>query len=192
MAYPGERQTLERIAQRTYDEHHKYIGTAKVIDTIDRALAVLTGIGEYVPAIGTLFRWGENTAELIPKAMYALWFAHGTKDHASLLYFAGMEALSYTPFAGTIVDMMNLYLNRARLTYRNTVAQRFITTFLSKAERQTLRQDPTPGEYIDAEVVPPRRQLPGAPPAPRNDVERAIASIRVIPERDGTTTHSRR
>jgi len=125
-ADPSSRDVLDGVAYHTYAEQRKYLVAAKVIDSLDRIFAVLGEMAELVPAVGNALRWGENTLELLPKGLYALWYAHGANDRGALPYFATMEALSFVPYAGEAVDFMNLYINRARANFRWTVAQRFL------------------------------------------------------------------
>jgi hypothetical protein len=130
---PFYRKTLEETAQDLYTKRYsKYITGAKLIDSADRVTGGLRSIGDIV---GKEFGKIENIVELVPKALYSTWYANGTNDYAALPYFAIMEAASFLPVFGGFIDMSNVYLNRARKTFRKRVAEEFLRQVSpSKAE----------------------------------------------------------
>ncbi|HIH25140.1 TPA: hypothetical protein HA251_08970 [Candidatus Woesearchaeota archaeon] len=198
-ADPRAKRTLERVIQETYNEHHKYIAGAKVVDTTDRIMAAIGGTMELLPAYGTFARFLLNLAEVAPKLGYAAWYERKSGDKGAFWHIAKREALSFIPYLGTIIDMKAIYLERVREHYLTTVADRFIERMNAIGGPGPVIDITTtdhPATYVESSHA--ERALAAAlqersmPPnttvasAPADDIGRAISSILLLPAPDTT------
>lgn len=192
-ADPGAKRTLERVIQETYDEHHKYIAIAKVVDTTDRIMALIGGTMEVVPAYGTFARFLLNLAEVVPKLGYAAWYEHKSGDTGAFWHLAKREALSFIPYLGTFIDIKAIYLERVREHYLTTVADTFIERMTAIGgpgpviDTATIDHPTLQAGYLDgtSATTPPEQPVAPAPKStitPTDDIGRAISAIRLLPE----------
>ena len=147
---PDHLQTLMEAVKDVYGKHSKYITGAKGIDSWDRMTSSLGLIGESVSALGgpaiALSKGVEEAIELAPKILYTPLYAAGTGDYGAIPYFMGVEALSLVPFVGQFVDLQNLYLERARKTFRKEASKEFM-----KRLDEGILQFPNNPEYARVE-----------------------------------------
>lgn len=195
-ADPRAKRTLERVIQETYDEHHKYIAGAKVVDTTDRIMAAIGGTVEFLPAYGTFARFLLNLAEVVPKLGYAAWYEHKSGDTGAFWHLAKREALSFIPYLGTIIDIKAIYLERVREHYLTTVANTFIERMTAIGgpgpviDTATIDHPTRQAGYLDgtsATTTPEQSIAPmDSTTTPMDDIGRAITAIRLVPHADGT------
>lgn len=123
---PRNYDILKRTAYDLYTKARPYITGAKLVDSWDRVTSSLSLLAEAFPGAGQLVSAGEEVVELIPKVFYSLYYALKTKDYKALPYFALAEAASFIPIVGDLIDLSNIYVNRARKTFQRKVANSFL------------------------------------------------------------------
>ncbi|MBI2064647.1 MAG: hypothetical protein HYT62_01175 [Candidatus Yanofskybacteria bacterium] len=123
---PQSRQLLYETAKDIYHKNSRYLTGAKLIDSWDRLTSAASLAGEAVAGAGQAASVLEEVVEGIPKVGYALYYSVKTGDYKAIPYFMAVEAASLIPIVGDIIDMSNLYINRARKTFRRKVAESFL------------------------------------------------------------------
>ncbi|MBS3072552.1 hypothetical protein J4477_01830 [Candidatus Pacearchaeota archaeon] len=119
----------ERLKEIAVDMNRKYKGPiyfGKIIDKWDRVTSSVGMVAELMPGTGTLVSALEEIPELIPKAVYAVYYVNKTGDWKAIPYWTAVEAASFLPFGvGDIVDWTNVYFNRARKKMKDAVKKKF-------------------------------------------------------------------
>jgi hypothetical protein len=124
---PSSRQLLRSTVDDVYrTQYRRYLKGAKLIDSWDRVTSSIGLAAETFPGVGHALSAGEEVIELGPKALYAAWYATGTSDYAFLPKIVAAEAASFIPVVGDLVDMKNLYVDRARTSMRQRAANEFL------------------------------------------------------------------
>jgi hypothetical protein len=124
---PKYRTLLRNIVKDVYEKKYRpYLIGSKLIDTWDRFTSLIGGVSDFVPGLGTLISEGEELIELGPKILYSALYAKGTGDYAFLTKAAIFEAASFIPVIGDLIDMTNIYADRARDTFRKRVSEEFL------------------------------------------------------------------
>ncbi len=123
---PRYKEFLKKIV---YDTNKKYKGPiywGKIIDKWDRVTSAAGMVAELIPGLGTSASALEEIPELIPKAVYSVYYVGKTGDWKAIPYWATAEALSFLPFGiGDMIDWTNIYINRARKKLKQSVKKRF-------------------------------------------------------------------
>lgn len=118
MANPQYRQLLEEKVAQTFKEYRGVLTGSKLVDSWDRVTSsvglVADAAGPFSGGLGNLISAGEEIPELIPKAIYALYYGAKTKDYKAIPYWTAIEAASFIPYLGDAIDMSNSYVDRAR------------------------------------------------------------------------------
>jgi hypothetical protein len=128
---PEYMDSLREAAEEVYRTHSKYITGAKLIDSWDKTVDAAGWVGKGIVTIGgppalALEEAAQEVIETIPKGLYLPWYAFGTGDYMAYPYFAGMEIFSMVPIAGDLlIDMKDLYVDRARKRFRQRVKKEF-------------------------------------------------------------------
>jgi len=118
MLNPAYRALLERKVAEVFKDYRGVLTGSKLVDSWDRVTSAIglagDAIGPFTGGIGNLVSAGEEIPELIPKALYAVYYGIKTKDLKAIPYWTAAEAASFIPYLGDLIDMANIYVNRAR------------------------------------------------------------------------------
>jgi hypothetical protein len=138
MINPSYRQLLEQKIAQTFKEYKGVLTGSKLIDSWDRVTSAIglaaDAAGSFSGGLGNLISAGEEIPELIPKALYAVYYGAKTKDLKAIPYWTAMEAASFIPYIGDAIDMSNIYVNRARKITKEKVKKEMRKFLPSKLE----------------------------------------------------------
>jgi hypothetical protein len=123
---PRYREFLKKLV---VEENKKYKGPVYwggIIDKWDRVTSAAGMAAELVVGPGTAASALEEIPEMIPKAIYSLYYVTKTGDWKAIPYWGAAEAASFLPFGiGDLIDWSNIYLNRAKKKMKQSVTKRF-------------------------------------------------------------------
>jgi len=135
---PSYRNILERKVAEIFKQYRGVLTGSKLIDSWDRVTSAigLAGdvVGPFSAGLGNLFSAGEEVVELIPKAIYSVYYGAKTRDLKALPYWTAAEAASFIPYMGDAIDMANIYVNRARKFTKEKVKKEMRKILPSKLE----------------------------------------------------------
>lgn len=132
---PKARKMLYDSFREQYSKDRTYLSGAKAIDSLDRITSGLSLLAESYPGIGQVVSGLEEVGELAPKILYGTYYTIKSKDYKSIPYYALAEVASFIPFVGDVIDLKNLYINRARKTFRRRVAESFLEKLAKNAPK---------------------------------------------------------
>lgn len=130
----------ERLKEIAVDMNRKYKGPiyfGRIVDYWDRITSTVGMAAELFPGGGTMISAVEEIPELIPKAVYAVYYVNKTGDWKAIPYWSAVEAASFVPFGvGDVVDWTNVYFNRARKKMKDEIKKKFKEDSESKDDKQ--------------------------------------------------------
>jgi hypothetical protein len=125
MANPAYRNLLEQKVAEVFKEYKGVLRGARLVDSWDRVTSAIglvgDALGPFTAGAGYAISAAEEIPELIPKAIYAIYYKRKTKDNKAIPYWTAMEAASFIPYLGDAIDMSNIYVNRARKATKEKV-----------------------------------------------------------------------
>ncbi|HOW37045.1 MAG TPA: hypothetical protein PLK34_02250 [Candidatus Pacearchaeota archaeon] len=137
---PHYRPILEQEAAKTFNEYAGIIKGSKLVDSWDRVTSAIgmtaDALGIVSGGLGNVISGLEEIPELIPKAVYAVYYGKKTKDWKSIPYWSAMEAASFIPGVGDAIDMTNIYVDRARKATKEKVKQNMRKILESDLEKK--------------------------------------------------------
>ncbi|MBP7708334.1 hypothetical protein KA107_01505 [Candidatus Pacearchaeota archaeon] len=138
MLNPSYRSLLESKVAEIFKSYRGVLTGSKLVDSWDRVTSAIGLVGDAVGplsgGLGYLVSAGEEIPELIPKAVYAIYYGIKTKDLKAIPYWTAMEAASFIPYIGDAIDMSNIYVNRARKATKEKVKKEMRKILPSKLE----------------------------------------------------------
>lgn len=135
---PDYMEFLYKTLEEQYRKDKTYIKGGQLVDSWDRITSGLDMAAKAAGYLGAIPSGGttavvvealsaaEEVVELAPKIPYAAYYAVKTGDYQAIPYWTAMEAASFIPVVGDLVDFKNIYLNRARKTFRKRTAASFL------------------------------------------------------------------
>lgn len=137
---PFYREVLEQRIAQTFKEYRGILTGSKIVDSWDRVTSAIglaaDAVGPYSAGLGNLISAGEEVVELIPKAIYAVYYHNKTADSKAIPYWGAMEAASFIPYLGDAIDMSNIYVNRARKITKEKVKKDMKKILPSRLEKK--------------------------------------------------------
>ena len=118
----------EFFEERIKKLHKKYGGPlywGKIVDKWDRVTSSLGIAADLVPGVGTAVSAAEEVGEMIPKSIFALYYGKKTGDWKAIPYWACVEAASFIPVIGDLIDWSNIYIKRARKVTKENIIKEF-------------------------------------------------------------------
>lgn len=138
MLNPEYRTLLEKKVAETFKEYKGILKGARLVDSWDRVTSGIGLIGDalgpFTGGLGYAVSATEEIPELIPKAIYAIYYKRKTKDNKAIPYWSALEAASFIPYLGDAIDMSNIYVNRARKATKEKVKSEMRKILPSKLE----------------------------------------------------------
>jgi hypothetical protein len=138
MANPDYRMLLEKKVAEVFKEYKGVLRGARLVDSWDRVTSAIGMVGDalgpFTGGIGYAVSAAEEIPELIPKAIYAVYYKNKTKDKKAIPYWSALEAASFIPYIGDAIDMSNIYVNRARKATKEKVKTEMKKILPSKLE----------------------------------------------------------
>lgn len=126
---PFYREFLEKEVSDVFKDYRGIIYGARVVDSWDRVTSSLGLIGDAAGVVsgglGNVISAGEEIVEGIPKGIYALYYGKKTGDWKAIPLWALYETASFIPGVGDLIDMTNIYVDRARYMTKNKVKENF-------------------------------------------------------------------
>lgn len=119
------RPLLEKTVSSVYEQYRGPIYWGKTIDKIDKITAIAGLASDLFPVTFGTVSTAKNVLELAPKALYGAYYAYKTGDYKALPYWVANEALSFIPGVGELLDMRNIYINRAQKKFAEAVKKKF-------------------------------------------------------------------
>jgi len=131
---------LENRISETFKEYKGILTGSKLVDSWDRVTSAIgmtaDALGIVSGGLGNVISGLEEIPELIPKAVYAVYYGKKTKDWKSIPYWSAMEAASFIPGVGDAIDMTNIYVDRARKATKEKVKQNMRKILESDLEKK--------------------------------------------------------
>jgi hypothetical protein len=138
MTNPDYRMLLEKKVAEVFKEYRGVLRGAKLVDSWDRVAGAIGMVGDalgpFTAGTGYAVSEGAKIPDLIPKAIYAIYYKKKTKDSKAIPYWSTMEAASFIPYIGDAIDMSNIYVNRARKATKEKVKKEMKKILPSKLE----------------------------------------------------------
>ncbi|MFH1503323.1 MAG: hypothetical protein ABIE36_01545 [Candidatus Diapherotrites archaeon] len=138
MANPDYRMLLEKKVAEVFKEYKGVLRGARLVDSWDRVTSAIgmagDALGPFTGGLGYAVSAAEEIPELIPKAIYSIYYKNKTKDKKAIPYWSAMEAASFIPYIGDAIDMSNIYVNRARKATKEKVKAEMKKILPSKLE----------------------------------------------------------
>lgn len=126
---PEYRALLEHYVKKTFKDYKGIITGGKIVDSWDRVTSglglVADAAGPFTGGTGNLASALEEIPELIPKAIYAIYYLTKTGDYKAIPHWGKYEAASFIPGVGDLIDMTNIYIDRARKATKEKVKKDF-------------------------------------------------------------------
>jgi len=142
---PAYMELLEQKAKEIFAQYRGVIYGSKVIDTWDRVTSAMGLIGDTLGPVtdgaGNAFSALEEIPELIPKALYSIYYLLKTGDWKAIPCWGFVEAASFIPYLGDAIDMTNIYVGRARKITKDKVKEEFRKMLKSGLEKKLTLDD---------------------------------------------------
>lgn len=139
---PRYRALLEQMTLETFKKYKGVLKGARLVDSWDRVTSAIglvgDAVGPFTGGAGNIVSALEEIPELIPKAIYAVYYRAKTGDKKAIPYWTAAEAASFIPYVGDAIDMANIYVDRARKMTKEKVKKDFRRILDSGLERRVI------------------------------------------------------
>lgn len=139
---PDYKIKLEERAKYIFDKNKGVMYGARVIDSWDRVTSaaglVADVAGLFTAGVGNVISAAEEIPELIPKAVYGIYYVAKTGDVKSIPLWTLAEAASFIPFVGDAIDMTNIYINRARKIVKKKLKKEIKDNIIKKQKLEEI------------------------------------------------------